>query len=164
MITFYCKCGQKIKVPEIHGGKKGKCPHCKQVIPIPRVSQESASNRSTPAIKEQSLDPPGGSARLTGVKEESGIKSESIGKAAKGLYPPVAWLKFYTYVRVPLGVILSFSTFRLIYPLIAEDKNVLLLVTSFTLVEMGVVISLFFGLHTRKLWGWRLNWIVLTCP
>ena len=39
MIIFHCKCGQRITVPEIHAGKKGRCPNCKQVIGIPQASQ-----------------------------------------------------------------------------------------------------------------------------
>lgn len=38
MIQFRCKyCGQKISVPEIHAGKKGKCPKCNNVVVIPEA-------------------------------------------------------------------------------------------------------------------------------
>lgn len=38
MIKFHCKnCGQKISVPKIHAGKKGKCPKCKNIVVVPRV-------------------------------------------------------------------------------------------------------------------------------
>ena len=38
MIKFHCKnCGQKINAPEIHAGKKGKCPKCKQIVLIPHI-------------------------------------------------------------------------------------------------------------------------------
>ena len=38
MIKFHCKnCGQKINAPEVHAGKKGKCPKCKQIILIPHI-------------------------------------------------------------------------------------------------------------------------------
>ena len=44
MIKFHCKnCGQKIAVPEIHAGKKGKCPRCKNIVVIPNVPAEQAS-------------------------------------------------------------------------------------------------------------------------
>jgi len=38
IIKFHCKnCGQKIRVPQIHAGKKGKCPKCKNIIVVPKV-------------------------------------------------------------------------------------------------------------------------------
>ena len=40
MIRFYCKCGQKIKVDDVHAGKKGRCPKCKGVVLIPHSSEE----------------------------------------------------------------------------------------------------------------------------
>ena len=46
MITFYCNCGQKIKVSEKYAGKKGKCPRCKQVIEIPKTSDSVPSTVS----------------------------------------------------------------------------------------------------------------------
>ncbi len=37
MIKFCCKnCGEKFSVPEIHAGKKGKCPKCKSIVIIPK--------------------------------------------------------------------------------------------------------------------------------
>ena len=40
MIKFHCKnCNQKISVPQIHAGKKGKCPKCKSVVVIPKLKQ-----------------------------------------------------------------------------------------------------------------------------
>jgi len=37
MIKFRCKnCGKKLSVPEIHSGKKGKCPKCKHIVVIPK--------------------------------------------------------------------------------------------------------------------------------
>ena len=32
MIKFKCTCGQSIKMPDEHAGKKAKCPKCKTVI------------------------------------------------------------------------------------------------------------------------------------
>lgn len=38
VIRFHCKnCGQKIRVPKIHAGKKGKCPKCKNIVFVPKV-------------------------------------------------------------------------------------------------------------------------------
>jgi phage FluMu protein Com len=42
MIKFHCKsCGQNLSVPEIHAGKKGKCPKCKNVFLIPQIQDTS---------------------------------------------------------------------------------------------------------------------------
>ncbi|MHC4308903.1 MAG: hypothetical protein ACYSSN_03065 [Planctomycetota bacterium] len=38
MIRFSCKhCGQKIRVPEIGAGRKGKCPKCKHIVVVPKL-------------------------------------------------------------------------------------------------------------------------------
>lgn len=38
VIKFRCKhCGQEISVPEIHAGKKGKCPNCKKIVVVPKA-------------------------------------------------------------------------------------------------------------------------------
>lgn len=38
VIKFHCKsCGQKISVPKIHAGKRGKCPKCKSIVVVPKV-------------------------------------------------------------------------------------------------------------------------------
>jgi len=41
MIKFSCKnCGQRIKVPDEHAGKKGKCPKCKTVVVVPEIDND----------------------------------------------------------------------------------------------------------------------------
>lgn len=48
MITFRCKnCGQKISVPQIHAGKKGKCPKCKIIVVVPNAESVAAAPQST---------------------------------------------------------------------------------------------------------------------
>ncbi|MHC4694205.1 MAG: hypothetical protein ACYS67_15795 [Planctomycetota bacterium] len=38
MIRFCCKhCGQKIRVPEVGAGRKGKCPKCNNMVLVPKV-------------------------------------------------------------------------------------------------------------------------------
>jgi len=38
MIRFRCrKCGQRLGVPEIHAGKKGRCPKCKNIFVVPKA-------------------------------------------------------------------------------------------------------------------------------
>lgn len=51
MIKFHCKnCGQKISVPEIHSGKKGKCPKCKSIVVVPKI-------KAADSLKDQ-INPP----------------------------------------------------------------------------------------------------------
>jgi len=50
MIRFTCgNCGQKIGVPEIRAGKKGKCPKCKNVVVVPK-----AAGANLPASQDDS--------------------------------------------------------------------------------------------------------------
>lgn len=47
MIRFNCKnCGHRLKIPDQHAGKKGKCPECKQLIVIPAAGEESTQAAS----------------------------------------------------------------------------------------------------------------------
>ena len=56
VIKFHCKnCGQKIRVPEIHAGKKGKCPKCKNTIVVPKP-QDIGSLTSRPTAQEHASD------------------------------------------------------------------------------------------------------------
>jgi len=46
MIRFNCKnCGQKISVPEVHAGKKGKCPKCKTIVVVPEINDDISLKR-----------------------------------------------------------------------------------------------------------------------
>jgi len=43
IIKFHCKnCGQRFSVSQIHAGKKGKCPKCKNIIVIPKIQTTSS--------------------------------------------------------------------------------------------------------------------------
>jgi len=64
MIKFLCKnCGQEISISEIHAGKKGKCPKCKNIVVVPKVENaapvEGKSNFSDSEVskKYSGLDP-----------------------------------------------------------------------------------------------------------
>lgn len=47
-INFHCEhCGRKFSVPQIHAGKKGKCPKCKNTIVVPKI-------QTTSSVTEQS--------------------------------------------------------------------------------------------------------------
>ncbi len=53
VIEFRCQnCNQKICVPKVHAGKKGKCPKCKNAIVVPKSdTQESPLTLITPDIE-----------------------------------------------------------------------------------------------------------------
>lgn len=73
---------------------------------------------------------------------------------------PVKWLKFYTYVRIPLGIFISILSLIFTFIYIGEPIFIgiySIVVTLFVVME----IFLFIGLHRRKLWGWKLNWYVI---
>jgi phage FluMu protein Com len=63
MIKFRCKnCGQKMRVPEVHTGKKGKCPKCKNIIFVPKiestgtVASHGTSGESESSSRESAYD------------------------------------------------------------------------------------------------------------
>jgi hypothetical protein len=39
-ITVTCDCGKTLRVPDIHAGKKAKCPACEALVPIPKAEPE----------------------------------------------------------------------------------------------------------------------------
>jgi hypothetical protein len=48
MIKFSCEnCGRKIRAPEIHAGKKGKCPKCKNIVVVPKLEDIGSLARQT---------------------------------------------------------------------------------------------------------------------
>lgn len=55
-IRFTCSfCGRQIRVPSTHAGKKGKCPQCRNTIPVP-CSATSSARENTPIDSEPDLD------------------------------------------------------------------------------------------------------------
>jgi len=48
IIKFHCEnCGQKIRVPQIHAGKKGKCPKCKHPVVVPKQAEHASPDKSS---------------------------------------------------------------------------------------------------------------------
>ncbi len=39
-ITVSCDCGKTLRVPDVHAGKKAKCPVCEALVPIPKPAAE----------------------------------------------------------------------------------------------------------------------------
>jgi len=74
---------------------------------------------------------------------------------------PVRWLNFYIYVRVPLCMVRSLLFFGISLLMFAEEPAVLVFMGVLTGIDIGLSIFLFIGLHRRRVWGWRLNWVVL---
>ncbi len=73
MITFPCPgCGQKLKVKDELAGKKGKCPHCQQAVPVPAapVHQAAAASGGKPA-DARTLPPPATPAAQPGARPRS---------------------------------------------------------------------------------------------
>ncbi len=53
MIHFQCgHCGAKLRVPDTHAGKEGRCPHCKERIAVPPILAPQAQT-SRPAVKQR---------------------------------------------------------------------------------------------------------------
>lgn len=40
-ITVSCDCGKTLRVPDVHAGKKAKCPVCEALVPIPKPAAEA---------------------------------------------------------------------------------------------------------------------------
>jgi hypothetical protein len=64
---------------------------------------------------------------------------------------PTSWFNFYIYFRLPAGIVFSF---------------ILLFVgglaTLTSLIDIAVIGTLFWGLKGRKLWAYKMNFIVLS--
>jgi hypothetical protein len=39
-ITVTCDCGKTLRVPDVHAGKRAKCPACDALVPIPKAEPE----------------------------------------------------------------------------------------------------------------------------
>jgi len=54
MIRFSCKhCGQKIRVPEVGAGRKGKCPKCNNIVVVPKVEDiKPVASQTEPSASE----------------------------------------------------------------------------------------------------------------
>jgi hypothetical protein len=80
------------------------------------------------------------------------IKDEVFSHIQKGQEKnkSLAWFNFYVYFRLPFGIVISF----------------LLLFTGgiaslFSLVDIIIFGTLFWGLKKRELWAWKMNFFVL---
>lgn len=69
---------------------------------------------------------------------------------------PVRWLQFYTYFRLPVGLIISIVSFLAIND---ATEQIVSLILTIPFVILAVLV--FIGLHKRRLWGWKLNWALI---
>jgi len=60
---------------------------------------------------------------------------------------PVRWLKFYTYIRLPIEMLLS------LFPFFHNTPAGITLFVTLNALRVLVLV----GLHRRTLWGWKLN-------
>lgn len=82
------------------------------------------------------------------AEKETGLTSSHAASAL-----PVRWLRFWTYIRLPLGIVsAAFVTWTAALPPVLVF---LLLLQSI----LGCVLVV--GLHQRRLGAWRLNWLFL---
>ena len=79
---------------------------------------------------------------------------EMIGEKEKGL--PIKWLWFYTYIRLPLTLIWSLISIFFI-PDLTERVISLIIIIPFGILSILV----FIGIHKRRIWGWKLNWVLI---
>jgi hypothetical protein len=79
---------------------------------------------------------------------------------------PTKWLFFWTYIRLPLGILSHLGSWRFVREAATLDRldygvfgAVLgLLFPLLIILHIAVIV----GLARRRLWGWKLNWIILT--
>ena len=72
--------------------------------------------------------------------------------------PPTQWLKFWTYFRLPFGLLISIGSLYDLSGFSASEREVVIIVFMVILIATIAAIA---GLHLRQLWGWKLNWVVL---
>jgi len=50
MIQFTCEhCGRRLSIADAHAGKKGRCPHCKQIVCVPQAGATPPARGSEPS-------------------------------------------------------------------------------------------------------------------
>jgi len=62
----------------------------------------------------------------------------------------IKWLRFWNYLTLPSGGMLG-----ILYCIVEPDLSIIYLTYSILLI------ATVFGLHYRKLWAWRTNWIII---
>jgi len=81
-----------------------------------------------------------------GIEEPKPAEAEAL-KLQQERDIPVRWLKFYTYIRLPIVMLLS------LFPFFDDTAAGITLFVTLNAVRVLVLV----GLHRRTLWGWKLN-------
>jgi DNA-directed RNA polymerase subunit RPC12/RpoP len=77
VIHLACRhCGAKLKVPEAHAGKTGRCPHCQGRITIPPLPASEAPPSSV--LKPADSEDPAYDAALLDLAPKGGIPKETV--------------------------------------------------------------------------------------
>ncbi|HUW19045.1 MAG TPA: hypothetical protein VMW16_07070 [Sedimentisphaerales bacterium] len=90
MIKFDCKsCGREIRVPEIHAGKKGKCPKCNSPILVPHIENQAAIGQTNAAASKAAPKNPYADLSLLDIPEAHKTRAQPTSHGA----PPDEALK-----------------------------------------------------------------------
>jgi hypothetical protein len=126
------------------------------------VTRQSAAYPEIKTSAQPNFDQqPTGSSKQTFA---SGKPSGSVAKAGNSVDLPTHWLWFYTYIGLPLGILLSFvPTLAEIYDLRHAGYQIQMTFLMFVPIIVYDVFLCFliYGLHKRRFWGWVCNWIAL---
>ena len=76
MIKFCCShCGQEINIPEIHAGKKGRCPKCKNIVVVPKAGPVGSISGQSKLSNTKHSRPP---SSLPQIGQEHETASQSM--------------------------------------------------------------------------------------
>ncbi len=143
VIKFSCKnCGQKISVPDVHAGKKGKCPKCKTIVIVPQVKSaaddyenlasgeqlEHSSSASDLQLKKEPPSQTGGTYRVFTNDLDTMPNQEQIAKIPEDEKPPerkLPWiLDIFLYPTSTSGLI-NLGIFWIL-PILLEFTRIIL--------------------------------------
>ena len=79
----------------------------------------------------------------------------------------IKWFFIYTYAFLPLVILYRFtycwaSIRILFYPMATEwlTPSLILIIVDWLIASIFLAFVIY-GLHKQRLWGWRLNWLIL---
>lgn len=122
---------------------EGQCPHCYAEL----IFEEKD-------IKD-------GFTTCPNCSNEFSIKASPIQRSNNKSFG-LKWFVFYTYIRLPISILLLIISVAILYDRVfmAVDLNEIFSLL-LLLIYLVLLIALLIGLKDRKLWAWKLNFIVL---